>query len=93
MAEAFLSSKTDCSSSDKFKLWLSPQWLAKDLEQAKESLQIKHIRIGLTGTIVCKVGLTGGSLRGTSEGSSDSLLRADKTRKLWTMGVSGTFRS
>jgi hypothetical protein len=32
--------------------WDSTQWLLKDLEQPKDSLQMKHIRMGLTGTTV-----------------------------------------
>lgn len=55
MAELFSDSSRVCFSSSVISMaWDSTQWVPKDLAQEKESLQMKHMRMGLTGTTVGK---------------------------------------
>ena len=80
MAELFLASRMDCSSSVRVSECWSPQWDAKDLAQPKLSLQMKHISIGFTGTTFGRVGFSAGSLPGTLEASLSSRDLAEYTR-------------
>ena len=51
MADPFLDLSSPFSSSLRRRPWESTQWLSKVCPHPKESLQAKHMRMGLTGTV------------------------------------------